>query len=210
MSREPSLSNALGPAFLLFLAFSVVIIGAVLILATRGPTSPRVVYVVVTATPGPTASPAPVPTATVAPTTTPLPTPTFSPTATATVTATPTPTPPSTPTITPVPTPIPYRSEEFDVAPRTTVTTTYTIGSRPQQLQGYFLISGGNNDIGFRLRAPSGTNIIAVSRAVTRYTLNVPLVAPGPYTLFFDNQFSFFTGKAVTLYVRETAKAAVP
>jgi hypothetical protein len=156
----------------------------------------------VAAVPLPTATPAGVPaaTATAEPTVTPTPPPTA--TATATPTATSTPVPTATATPLPTPTPVPYQTEQYRVAPHQDQLITYTVLHPPGRFEGYILILGGNNDIGFRLRAPSGGYLLTQSRVAGRYPFDVPLPDAGPYTVFLDNSFSLITAKDVTMYSR--------
>jgi hypothetical protein len=197
---ERSVSRSLGVPFLLLLALAVLVLGGVVFASVHPPP--------VAAVPLPSATPTGVPTATVTadPTLTPTPPPTATATATATAepTATATPVPTATATPLPTPTPVPYQTEEYRVPPHRDQLITYTVQHPPGRFQGYILILGGNNDIGFRLRVPSGGYVLNQSRVAGRYAFDVPLPDAGPYTVFLDNSFSFITGKEVTMYSRVT------
>jgi hypothetical protein len=201
---ERSVSRSLGVPFLLLLALAVLVLGG-LVFASLRP-SP------VAAVPLPTATPTGVPTATatVDPTVTPTSTPPPTATVTAEPTATATPVPTATATPLPTPTPVPYQTEEYRVPPHHDQLITYTVQHPPGRFGGYILILGGNNDIGFRLRAPSGGYLLTQARVAGRYAFDVPLPDAGPYTIFLDNSFSFITAKDVTMYSRVIERQTGP
>jgi hypothetical protein len=187
---ERSVSRSLGGPFLLLLAFAVLVLGGVAFASLHPPPAAAVPLSTATAT------------VTADPTLTATPTPTATATAEPTATATPVPTATATPL--PTPTPVPYQTEEYRVPPHRDQLITYTVQHPPGRFQGYILILGGNNDIGFRLRVPSGGYVLNQSRVAGRYAFDVPLPDAGPYTVFLDNSFSFITGKEVTMYSRVT------
>lgn len=191
---ERSVSRSLGLPFLVLLALAVLVLGGVAFAGTHPPAAAAV--------PLGTATPTNVPTVT--PTTDPTVTPTPLPTATATPDPTATATPVPTPTATPVPTvtPVPYQTEQYRVPPHSDQMVTYTIQHPPGRLEGYMLILGANNDISFRLRAPTGGYLIQQSRVSGRYAFDLALPDAGPYTIFLDNSFSLITSKEVTMYSR--------
>jgi hypothetical protein len=204
---ERSVSRTLGLPFLLLLALAVLVLGGVAIAGTHAPvaavplataTPTRVAAATVTAAPTATATPLATATSTTAPTASATPIPT----------ATATPRPTATPF--PTATPVPYQTEQFRVSPHGDESMTYTIQRPPARFEGYILILGGNNDVGIRLRAPSGGYLIQQSRVAGRYAFDVRLPDAGPYTLFLDNSFSLITAKDVTMYSRVVEAQAGP
>ncbi|GEM_PF-7109707 len=203
---ERSVSRALGLPFLLVLALAVLVLGGAVFAETHPSPAAAVPLPTATSTRLATATATLVPTATATPfsTATPAPTETATLNPTATWTPVPTATAPPPPTATPRPTatPVPYRTEQFQVPPGVDDSITYTIQHPPGRFTGYVLILGANNDIGFRLRAPSGGYLIKQSRVANRYAFDLTLPDAGPYTLFLDNSFSLITTKDVTMYSR--------
>jgi hypothetical protein len=191
-----SVSRALGLPFLLLLALAVLVLGADIFAGTHPHQAAAAPAATVTTTA----------TATLMPTATAAATATATATAQATATSTPMPTATVTPLPTPTPlptaTPVPYQTQELRVPPDNVQSITYTMQHPPGRLQGYMLILGANNDIGVRLRDPSGGYLINQSRVANRYAFDVPLPDAGPYTLYLDNSFSLITTKDVTMYAR--------
>lgn len=201
-----SVSRSLGLPFMLLLALAVLVLGGDIFAGTHPHQAAAAPVATVTTTA--TVTSAPVPTATTSPTATE--------TATAQPTATATPAPTATatllPTVTPMPTatPAPYQTQELRVPPDNVQSITYTIQHPPGRLQGYMLILGANNDVGVRLRAPSGGYLINQSRVASRYAFDVSLPDAGPYTLYLDNSFSLITTKDVTMYTRVLGASTGP
>ena len=200
-----SLSRVLGWPFLILLAIAVLALSGVIIAgehrpmaAAPLPSSPATRLPTLTATPAATAISTPDPTRTA----TPVPTATATPVPTPTATPVPTSTPVPTATPAPTATPNPYRTEEFRVPPDRNQPINYTLQRAPGHLQGYVLITGGNNDIGFRVRAPNGGDLLNQSRVAGRYAFDLTLLDAGPYTVYLDNSFSIITAKEVTMYAR--------
>lgn len=103
---------------------------------------------------------------------------------------------------TPTPIPPPYQTSTYQVAPDSYETVTITSQGSPGTLEGYILISGGNQDVGFSVRGPSGGYLVNLPRVAGRYNFHYMLPEVGPYIVTFDNSFSLLTGKVVTAYWR--------
>ena len=66
-------------------------------------------------------------------------------------------------------------------------------------VSGSMSIAGGNDDINFWVTDPSGQLIIPKQGVVGGKNFQFTAVRNGAHTLHFDNSFSIFTGKVVTL-----------
>ena len=101
-----------------------------------------------------------------------------------------------------------YHTDSFVVAPGSyytvTVVTKMPAGATGT-IEGYFLVDGGNNDVDFRVRSPDGTYLENPGRVRDRFQFHYTIHEAGPYTFFFDNGFSLFTGKHVILETRAYA-----
>lgn len=98
-----------------------------------------------------------------------------------------------------------YQTQQFVVNPGNydALTLNMDVPSGAEgTIEGYFLVAGGNNDIGFRVRAPSGSYLTNMNRVSNRYNFHLTANESGPYTFFFDNGFSTVTSKLVTLVSR--------
>lgn len=100
------------------------------------------------------------------------------------------------------PQPPPFSTETFAVPAGRYYTWTLKWLEVGNTLEGYFVTEGGNNDVGFRVQAPNGGYLTDIKRVSGRYSFNFSIPEAGPYTLVFDNGFSFVTGKHVTLVYR--------
>lgn len=149
-------------------------------------------------TPTPTAAAtatrsAPAPTA--APTRTPAPTPTSTPRPTQTPSPTPTPSPASSPT------PGAYQIEKIEVPPRQTAYVVFSVPDR-YVLEGYFEVTGGNNDITFWATGRGQEAVIKKHDVVGRDEFKLSAKQSASYTLYFDNGKSVLTPKQVTIHYR--------
>lgn len=125
-------------------------------------------------------------------------------TPTPTETPVPTNTPLPTPTPRPTATPIPpkYETEQFIVNARSAYVFTLTGIEKGMRVQGYFLIQGGGNDVGFRILAPSGNYLANENRVYTRHSFDFRAPEEGAYVFTFVNTFSWLTAKSVTFSYR--------
>ena len=60
-------------------------------------------------------------------------------------------------------------------------------------------ISGGNNDIEFYIKDPSGTYVRSPSKIYSYYEYSFTAGSSGTYELWFDNSFSLLTSKNIYL-----------
>lgn len=137
----------------------------------------------------PTEAPTWTPTLTASPTDTP----------TSTRTRTPTPSPTRTPTRTPSPAPTAtpvIKSFSFRVPPREIYTETVTLEAG-QHLAGTIVVSA--LDITFTVRNPNGETLLSQSRVTRVYQFQVDATRSGYYYLDFDNRYSVFTAKDISL-----------
>lgn len=130
-------------------------------------------------------------------------TPTATTTPEPTVTATPTSTSTPTPLPTSTPTPGPFETRVFSAGPINVHQETI-VGQAGQTLEGYFTVQGGSTpDIIFTLYAPNGTILDQRNRAVARYDFPpYQLPASGTYVMTFDNSYSIFATKRLTMVLR--------
>lgn len=63
---------------------------------------------------------------------------------------------------------------------------------------GNFTVSGGSGDVNFYVTDPNGTEIMRFDRT-TGISFSFSATATGPYRMNFDNRFSLFSSKTVTL-----------
>lgn len=98
--------------------------------------------------------------------------------------------------------PPPYTTESFSISPNTFVPITYPELIKGNTLEGFFVVEGGQNDLGFRIQAPNGGYLVNIQRVTGRYDFRYVVGQDGPYTLVFDNGFSWFTSKYVTASYR--------
>lgn len=174
----------------------------------------------VRANPAPT--PAPIhavspayPTLTSVPTSTPTWTPTFTPTETPSVTPTLTPTP--SPTVTPTSTATPTRTP----TPRSTMTPTASpaVGHKAVQfhvdagrtysedvvlppgakLQAVFTVAAYDVNFSFWMTSPRRVKLLHQDRVRGTYQIAYQTSVGGRYALFFDNSYSVFRGKDISL-----------
>jgi len=129
------------------------------------------------------------------PTATPVPTPTLAP-------ATPTPQPTATPQPTSTPVLPSYQSESLVVGPHQSQTLSFAHWAPDTVFEGSVTVSGGANDLTFRLQAPDGSLPIDVRRVSGHYDFHYVAQEAGPYIVILDNDFSLFTAKHVTLVER--------
>jgi serine/threonine protein kinase len=146
--------------------------------------------------------------------TSPTSTATLTPTKTATSTPRPTGTPTSTPapsstatrtpspTATATPVPVRMRNSTLTIRKRSAESVSLSDLSRGSILEGGFTVQGGNDDIGFAIVGPDGTNLVNIERVRSRYDFRVLIQQPGKYTLIFDNRFSWVTNKVVAYSLR--------
>ena len=74
-----------------------------------------------------------------------------------------------------------------------------TVGlSDGDKVSGSITVSGGGNDIDFYVTDPNGNTILRYDRA-TQTSFSFTASTAGTYTMHFDNSFSIFTSKSVTL-----------
>jgi hypothetical protein len=78
------------------------------------------------------------------------------------------------------------------------VTLTYNLNSG-QTFSGSLSITGGGNDIDFWVTDPEGTIILGLGRITQGRSFEFTAQKNGAYILHFDNSFSWFTAKTVTL-----------
>ena len=103
----------------------------------------------------------------------------------------------------PVPRPIPdYKSDTVTVPAGKLYTFSFPNIKAGNILEGYFITTGGNNDVGFRIQSPSGGYLLDLSRVTGRYDFHIVATRDGPYVLIFDNGFSVVTSKIVNLMYR--------
>lgn len=82
------------------------------------------------------------------------------------------------------------------------------------EFNGSFTVSGGSaNDIDFYVIDPNGEVILDLGRVRQQATFQFTTGSTGPYTLRFDNGFSWFSPKTVTLSFEvdgETPEPIIP
>jgi len=78
------------------------------------------------------------------------------------------------------------------------VTLTYNLNSG-QTFSGSLSITGGGNGIDFWVTDPEGTTILGLGRVAQGRSFEFTAQKNGAYILHFDNSFSWFTAKTVTL-----------
>jgi len=71
-----------------------------------------------------------------------------------------------------------------------------------QTVEGYFSISGEENDIDFYITDPSGWLAYGVERVTGGGEFAVEARDSGTHTLWFDNSFSWGKSREVTLHYR--------
>lgn len=69
-------------------------------------------------------------------------------------------------------------------------------------LEGSMSVTGGNNDIRFYIKDPSGSIVVDGNRVQQSYSFSLTSVSSGQYIMYFDNSFSFITSKKVHLNYR--------
>jgi hypothetical protein len=77
-------------------------------------------------------------------------------------------------------------------------TLTYNLNNG-QTFSGSLSITGGGNDINFWVTDPEGTTILGLGRVIQGRSFEFTAQKNGAYILHFDNGFSWFTAKTVTL-----------
>lgn len=77
-------------------------------------------------------------------------------------------------------------------------TVTYNLNNG-QRFSGSLSITGGGNDIDFWVTDPEGTTILGFGRVAQGRSFEFTAQKNGAYILHFDNSFSWFTAKTVTL-----------
>lgn len=93
-----------------------------------------------------------------------------------------------------------YRDTSIAVGGLSTQTLSITM-SKGKTLEGYMTVRGGNDDINFYLKDSYGSKVLNVS-VKGRYDFSYKATSDGYHTAYFDNTFSFFTGKEVLLHYR--------
>jgi len=89
--------------------------------------------------------------------------------------------------------------EVLTVDPLTTKTLTFNL-SEGDIFSGSLAISGGaNNDINFWITDPQGNTILNLGRISQGTSFEFTAKNSGAYTLHFDNSFSIFSAKQVSL-----------
>ena len=116
----------------------------------------------------------------------------------AVVTACGSPEPVATPTPTPTPTPVPFETFTFKVGAGT------SSGLEVHALRGTRIEVQvtSDNDINLELRAPDGSQIQQWHRVISTPTIRHVATAAGTHRVVFDNSFSMFTSKTVTVRYR--------
>jgi hypothetical protein len=77
-------------------------------------------------------------------------------------------------------------------------TLTYNLNNG-QRFSGSLSITGGSNDINFWVTDPVGTTILGLGRVTQGRSFEFTAQKDGAYILHFDNSFSWFATKTVTL-----------
>ena len=89
-------------------------------------------------------------------------------------------------------------TETFTVSPLQEVVRTAGL-SEGDKVSGSITVSGGTgNDIDFHVTDPNGNTILRYDRA-TQTSFSFTASTTGTYTMHFDNSFSIFSSKSVTL-----------
>lgn len=88
------------------------------------------------------------------------------------------------------------------VGPHQNQTLSFAHWAAGTVFEGSVTVSGGANDLAFRLQAPDGSLPIDVRRVSVHYDFHYVAQEDGPYTVSLDNNFSLFTAKHVTLVER--------
>lgn len=89
--------------------------------------------------------------------------------------------------------------DQFSVDPAHTIVWTANLG-QSDQFSGSMSISGGSgNDINFWVTDPAGSVVVNQGRVSQGTSFAFTASMSGGYTLHFDNSFSLFSGKLVTL-----------
>jgi len=88
--------------------------------------------------------------------------------------------------------------ETVQVSPLSEQMLTFNLNTG-QKFTGSLAISGGGEDINFRVVDPSGAAIVNLGRVTSGANFDFTAQESGAYTLHFDNSFSLFSTKTVSL-----------
>ena len=89
-------------------------------------------------------------------------------------------------------------AETFTVSPFQEVTRSLGLNARDKVTGIISVRGGGGNDVDFYVTDPNGNTILRRNR-VTHTSFSFTASTTGTYTLHFDNSFSWFSSKTVTL-----------
>ena len=95
----------------------------------------------------------------------------------------------------------PFEDRSFHVSPQST-STLIVHAEVGDEIQGYFTIRGGENEIKFWVEDPNGADIYNAGMVYDRHDFRVSCAEEGNYTLYFDNSFSQTAGKDVYIHYR--------
>ncbi|MGE5619074.1 MAG: S1C family serine protease [Sphingomonadaceae bacterium] len=96
---------------------------------------------------------------------------------------------------------VPYQMQSFGVPADKWAAYTWRLATTGAALEGYFTVSG-DKDVGFRITGPSDSILLDPGRVEGPYAFGIRSTSPGPHTLYFDNTYSIFTTKNITLFYR--------
>ncbi|MCK4417919.1 MAG: emp24/gp25L/p24 family protein [Candidatus Latescibacteria bacterium] len=90
------------------------------------------------------------------------------------------------------------KTGSIDVPPGNCMTLTFHFDVN-DEVEGYFSVRGGNDDIRFYIKDPFGKTIYASGIVTGRHDFSLTANTEGAYTLYFENSFSWVTPKRIYL-----------
>jgi len=90
------------------------------------------------------------------------------------------------------------RAETFTVPPPQEITRTIGLSNGDRVSGSISVVGGSGNDIDFYVTDPDGNVILRYDR-ITQTSFSFSASTTGTYTMHFDNSFSIFSSKSVTL-----------
>lgn len=97
--------------------------------------------------------------------------------------------------------PPPYTEASFSVGPSQKHTIAVSLNGG-QVVEGYFGVSGSEDYIDFYVKGPQGELAYSPGRVKGSHQFEARAGSSGIYTLYFDNSFSWGTGRDITLHYR--------
>lgn len=90
------------------------------------------------------------------------------------------------------------KAETFTVPPSQEVTRSIGLANGDKVSGSLSVVGGSGNDVNFYVTDPNGNTILRYDRA-TQTSFSFSVSTTGTYTMHFDNSFSWFSSKTVTL-----------